>query len=67
MDTHSQKIIEELKEDELKWETKEVYVEETMPLKGEWQIGYHIVGPRSDARPEDHITHERYYYKLVTK
>ncbi|MCO4755244.1 MAG: hypothetical protein KC478_12235 [Bacteriovoracaceae bacterium] len=56
-----------LKEDELKWKTKEVWVAETLPMKGEWQIGYHIAGQRYNSTPGDLITLKNHWYKLVDK
>ncbi|MCO4795312.1 MAG: hypothetical protein KC493_16455, partial [Bacteriovoracaceae bacterium] len=59
--------IGELKEDELKWKSKIIYVAETLPMQGEWQIGYHIAGQRFDATPGDLITLNNHWYKLVDK
>jgi len=59
--------IGELKEDELKWKTKTVFLAETLPMQGEWQIGYHIAGQRYNATPGDLITLNNHWYKLVDK
>ena len=61
------KNIETIAEDNLKWQPKKIFLSRLFDHQGQWSLGYHIVGPRFNAVPTDHITLKNYYYELVNK
>lgn len=61
------KNIETIAEDNLKWQPKKIFLSRLFDHQGKWSLGYHIVGPRFNAVPTDHITLKNYYYELVNK
>ncbi|MFT6069452.1 MAG: hypothetical protein ACJAT2_001267 [Bacteriovoracaceae bacterium] len=61
------KDIENISEDDLQWRSKEIYLHRLFDQRGQWFMGYHLVGPRFNAGPTDHITLSNYYYERVDK